>query len=113
MATKATKARKETILKALEEGHTVSFAAGLVGVHRVTVYKWRDSDPEFREAFDQAMQTGVDLLEAEARKRAVEGSDSLLMFLLKGKRPHEYRERYELEHRGGEQPVELVIHLED
>lgn len=58
------------------------------------------------------------MLEQEARRRAVDGvedfrldrdggehtfrrySDTLLIFLLKAKRPDVYRERYEHEHRG-------------
>jgi hypothetical protein len=66
--------------------------------------------PEFKAAFEQAAEDATDLLEEEARRRAVEGvpephfyegvacgyvqkySDSLLMFLLKGKR-EAYREK--------------------
>ena len=40
------------------------------------------------------------MLEAVARKRAIIGSDVLLIFLLKGHRPEKYRERYQVEHAG-------------
>ena len=82
-------------------------------VGRSSHYRWR-SDPEYREAFELAEEDAADVLEAEARRRAVEGvekpvgwykgepggsvreySDVLLIFLLKGLRPERYRDRVE------------------
>lgn len=40
------------------------------------------------------------MLEDVARQRAIEGSDRLLMFLLKARRPRTYRERVLNEHTG-------------
>jgi hypothetical protein len=77
-----------------------------------------------------ALEQAADLLEAEARRRAVEGvtkpimykdkvattvqeySDTLLIFLLKGTRPQKYRELRQTEHSGR---VELTVscHLEE
>jgi hypothetical protein len=45
-----------------------------------------------------ATEDAVDVLEAVARQRAILGSDTLLIFLLKGHRPEKYRERYDLKH---------------
>lgn len=39
---------------------------------------------------------GADVLEGEASRRAMSGSDLLLIFLLKGLRPEKYRERVTL-----------------
>ena len=83
-------------------------------VGRSSHYRWLD-DPEYREAFDLAKEDAADILEAEAKRRAVEGveepagwykgeaggvvrkySDTLLIFLLKGLRPEVYRERMEV-----------------
>ncbi len=50
-----------------------------------------------QEALDQSVED----LEAEARRRAREGSDVLLIFLLKANRPEKYRERHEVRHTGG------------
>jgi hypothetical protein len=47
------------------------FAAGLDA--RSTAYRARETDPEFAAAWDDAMETGVDMAEREAFRRAVEG----------------------------------------
>jgi hypothetical protein len=42
--------------------------------------------------WDEALDIAADTLEDEGRKRAFDGSDVLLMFLLKGLRPQKWRE---------------------
>jgi hypothetical protein len=44
-----------------------------VGIVRATVYARRKTDAEFCAAFDDAMSESAELLEAEARRRAVDG----------------------------------------
>jgi hypothetical protein len=80
-----------------------------VGIGRSTAWLWRQNDPEFATAWDEAVAEGVDRLEDEAHRRAVEGynprpvyhkgkkvgeireySDSLLALLLKSRRPEVY-----------------------
>lgn len=74
--------------------------------------KIRDS----RSAGEDAIETGTDLLEDDVRRRAVDGveeplfhqgkkvgltrkySDTLLIFLLKARRPAKYRDSVRLEH---------------
>ena len=105
----------------------ISAAAKAAGVHRQSHYLWLERDPEYVAEFAQADEEAIEWLEAEARRRAVEGtqrlkfhqgqlvtipdpenpegppipyvehefSDTLLIFLLKGRRPEVYRERYE------------------
>src|SRR5262249_4189353 len=92
---------KERFLMLLAEGEPVSRAASAVGVARNTLYGWRKSDAEFSRAWDEAWEQGADLLEAVALERALNGSDLLLIFLLKGRRPHRYRDnvRHEVDHR--------------
>jgi hypothetical protein len=65
-----------------------------------TAYDWRNRDTEFAAAWDAAIESGTDKLEDVARKRAVNQSDTLMIFLLKGRRPAKYRERHEFEHKG-------------
>lgn len=61
-----------------------------------TVYDHKRNDPAFAALWEQALDAGADALEDEARRRAIEGaskgSDTLLMFLLKGLRPQRWRE---------------------
>ncbi len=107
---KKTAAAVEAFLQGLREGDTIALAARLARVKRETTYRWRKKDPEFAAAWDDALEEGNDALEDEAFLRAVKGvgkpvfykgkvcghvqkySDSLLMFLLKARRPDKFRE---------------------
>lgn len=48
----------------------------------------------FAEAFEEAKQRHVEALEMELDRRAMKGSDNLLMFRLKGLKPETYRESW-------------------
>lgn len=96
---------------ALAEGATVTEAAKESGTSRQNAYAYRDRDPEFAAGWDEVYEHGTERLEAEAFRRAVEGvdqpvyqagkkvgtvrkfSDTLLIFLLKARKPDTYRER--------------------
>ena len=112
-------AAQGAFLAALLEGLSVIDAAEQARVPRRTFYNWRAEDIEFRAAWHQAYEQGTDLLEKEAQRRAVEGvdeprmigqgdnaelitvrkySDTLLIFLLKARRPGKFRERVQVDH---------------
>lgn len=116
-----TEAQRQAFLEHLAEGWTVFASCKVAGIRRrQTVYDIRGRDQEFSDEWDSAIEAGVQVLEQEARRRAVDGyerpvyqggvlvgsvqefSDPLLMFLLRARRPHLYRERHEHkhEHRG-------------
>jgi hypothetical protein len=118
MTTRAQTAHlKSAFIDAMAEYGNVSTAARIAGCDRRTVYKWQEYDDEFAAAFREAELTATETLEAEARRRAVEGvttetpiirdgrvidtivetkySDTLLIFLLKARAPEKYRERFE------------------
>lgn len=110
----------EAFLVAMRETCNVSESARTAGVGRQTAYDHRNQLPDFAAAWDDAEAQGVDALEREARRRALEGtlepvfhrgevvghirrySDTLTIFLLKAHRPEKYRERHELTGRDGE-----------
>lgn len=70
----------------------VRLAAGAAGVSRDTPYKRARRSPAFAARWARAREEAIDTLEAEARRRALSGSDALLMFLLRAHRPERYRE---------------------
>lgn len=74
----------------------VRLAASAVGVSRDAPYKRAQADPEFAAAWLRAREDAIDMLEAEARRRALGSSDALLVFLLKSERPEKYREKVEV-----------------
>ncbi len=83
---------EKAFLAALENSGSVTAAAAAAGISRVRAYELRKLDPAFATLWDQALETGADLLQDEARRRAFAGSDVLLMFLLKGLVPQRWRE---------------------
>ena len=74
----------------------VRLAASAAGVSRDAPYKKAQRDETFAAAWLQAREDAIDMLEAEARRRAMTSSDTLLMFLLKSERPDKYRERVDV-----------------
>lgn len=97
-------------LKSLMAGSSVSAACVAAGFGKMWCYAHRKKDAAFAAAWDEAVEIGVEALEDEATRRGVHGvdepvfhagkvvghvrkySDTLLIFLLKGKRPEKYRD---------------------
>ena len=95
-------------LAALSHGASVRGAAAAANRSRQTFYRWRTDHPDFADQWDAAIEDGTDRLEDEAVLRATAGaskpvfyggkligherrhSDTLLMFLLKARRPEKF-----------------------
>jgi hypothetical protein len=60
-------------LEQLTDTGNVSASARSVGVSSTSVYALRKTDADFAAAWDQALEDAADTLEAEARRRAVQG----------------------------------------
>jgi len=111
---------QRAFLEAFACGGSIRLAAEAAKVSRRNHCRWLKCCPKYAEAFEDARERAIETMEAEARRRAVEGvqeavyyegkvcghrlrySDNLLMFLLKAARPEKYVERslVEMEHRG-------------
>lgn len=87
-----TKHWRLAFLDALRTHGIVTLAAQEAKIDRSTAYYERQRDPSFAQEWADALDRGVDMLEDVAKKRAYEGSDTLLIFLLKAHRPAVYRE---------------------
>jgi len=70
---KLTPARQEKFLEALSDTGSVTIAVAVAGTSRTRVYALRKLDPAFASAWQDAEEIAADLLEDEARRRAVEG----------------------------------------
>ncbi len=72
-------------------------AAEAARVSHIYVYKVRKKSPRFAEAWDRALEIGTEELE-KARRRGLATSDTLLIFLLKGRRKDVFGDqgRYEM-----------------
>lgn len=114
-------------------------SAAATGRHVETYHARRRRDPEFRDAWKEALDAAADELEAEARRRGVEGvdepvvyqgaipmvtdpvtgrqrsltvkrySDTLLIFLLNGARPEKYRQVHAHTGADGISPVQVDL----
>lgn len=116
--------KKRAFLAAFAVCCTIRGAAAASRISRRCAHYWMRNDPNFAEAFADARETAFDLLEAEARRRALDGwdepiygpgpdgagskqigtirkySDALLMFLLKAARPERFRAGHDVRHSG-------------
>lgn len=108
--------RKGRLLAEYASLGVLTQACEAIGITRRTHYYWMESDPSYVLRFQDAQEAAADVLEAEARRRALgveleqrlselagedapkprpkhgRGSDLLLIFLLKGARPWKYRD---------------------
>lgn len=91
----------ERFLAALRDTGIIREACNVAGVGRSTVYERKDASPEFARLFADALEDAIEDLERTARKRAKDGSDTLMIFLLRAHRPEKYRERFEHSGPGG------------
>ncbi len=109
-----TRELKMVFLRAYAKHGIISDGTQSAGITYRTFYGWRKNDEVFHEDCKTAESMANDLMEREARRRAIEGfdrpviyqgevtetytdySDSLLTTLLKGNRPEKYKERTQL-----------------
>jgi len=102
---KWTARKRKAFIRALRRTGIVTAAVDAVKLSRSQAYQLRKTDPDFRLAWDDALQAALDELELELRRRALEGveqpvyyggrecgrirtyNDSLGMFLLRTRRP--------------------------
>jgi hypothetical protein len=91
---------QERFLSVYEESCVIRFAARAAGIGERTFYRELARNPEFEERFEGAKKAAVARLEQVAYERAMDHSDTLLIFLLKANRPAKYRERIGVDHGG-------------
>jgi hypothetical protein len=92
--------RKRAFVELIASGCNFTEAAEALGVHRITAFQWRREDPGFNAECMQALRVSIDMLKKEAERRAIRGSDKLLMFLLERYDPEKFHLAQKLEHSG-------------
>jgi hypothetical protein len=120
---KLTEERRQRFLRALADTGIVSVAVEIAGTSRTRVYELRKHNSGFASAWEEAEEQAADALEAEAWRRAVDGvpeplvsggkivrdddgqplairrySDTLMLALLKARRPERFKDRAVVEH---------------
>jgi hypothetical protein len=67
-------------LAALGRGSSVVEASAAAGISSTTAYKLRKEDADFAEAWRIALEDSADVLETEARRRAVDGVEEPVVY---------------------------------
>ncbi len=89
----------------------VSHACDEAGITPSKAYHQRKKAKWFAEAWDEAIEEGIDHLEQAAWQAAQDGDRQLLMFLLKALRPSKYRENRRTRTNGDDKndKIEIVL----
>lgn len=107
--------KRAAFLTFMRTSPNVTMAARSIGLTRRAVYFAYEEEPDFAKEWDEAKAEGVEFLEAEAQRRAFEGtnkpvfhmgmqcgtvreySDTLTIFLLKAHNPERFRENHKID----------------
>lgn len=118
---------EKRFLTELEETANVSGSAKTAGITRQTAYDYRRDNVEFAAKWDRAIEIGIATLEDEAIRRARDGvdepiyqrgeymgtvkkySDTLLIFMLKTRKPKVYNPPQEIKGTGEGGAIPIVI----
>lgn len=106
---------KAIFLEALREMPVIVHACKAAGVNRATAWRAREADPAFAQAWDEAMEEGVDRAEQEAFRRAVVGYEEpvvhhgRLSYLYERYVDEEGQERFRPVLDANGQPVPLTV----
>ena len=99
---------RPAFLRGLEVCPVVGEACKAAHISRKTAYEWRERDEAFRKEWDQAVEAGLDGLEAALIERGKKRDTTAAIFILKHRRPEIYRERHEVTGRDG---APLIAHI--
>jgi Bacteriophage Sf6, terminase small subunit-like len=83
MRTIRTPQKRTAFLAELAAGGSVQRACLAARIGRSAAYAWRENDEDFAAAWEDAYEAGTDRLEDELTRRALDGSDTCLIFALK------------------------------
>lgn len=97
------------------------------GIDRHTQWYWRETEPEFKRAFEKAQALAAEYLEEVAVKRAAQGvsepvfykgevvghvqkySDTLIQFLMRGVSPQKYGDRTKIDLSTPDGPIAVAL----
>ena len=85
---------QEHFLRTLAKTANVRYSCQMAKVNRKIAYEKRNADETFAQRWEGALEDACYLLEEEARRQAMKGSDALLISMLKPYRPAKCAERH-------------------
>ena len=84
-------------IEALKAMPVVRLACEHAGISRKTAYKTRTEDADFRAIWDDAIEDGIDMIEAQCHALARQGNERLMVFILRTRRRRLYGEKLDLD----------------
>ena len=88
---------KRKFCQALAQGANVTKAAQAIGVAKSTVYYQRSIDPQFKEAWADALDSAADRYEDRLDELAMESTyPAHVIFQLKNRRPQRWQDRHDV-----------------
>jgi hypothetical protein len=100
---------EQLVLRRLAEGKSIGAACKAAKIARRTYYYWRDDHPEFARLADDAIEDGTDAIEDNALNQAKHGAQTIMVLILKARRPEKYRDRFEAQVSGpGGGPIQIT-----
>jgi len=84
-------------LEALRAMPVVRLACEHAGISRKTAYQWREQNAEFREQWNDAIEDGIDMVEAQVHARARQTDTRAAIFLLKSHRRELYGDKVDVD----------------
>lgn len=106
-----TKNRKKAMIEALRKTlGIVTPACDIVGINRITYYRWMEKDEKFREQVRDIDNIALDFAESQLHKQIKNGEVSSTIFFLKTKgKSRGYIEKSEVDHYSGGNPVQPLM----
>jgi hypothetical protein len=98
----------DTFLASLSGDGNVSKAAKAAHVDRSYAYDQKAADSAFSTQWESAKKLGLDSLTDVAIERAHNGSETLIIFLMKAHEPEKYRERHDVTTGGKPLPIAVI-----
>ena len=128
--TKLTQEKREQFIDCIRDTGNVTWAARLIGMSRAYMYEIKEKDSVFAETWENAFNEFLDTVEAEVKRRAIDGiikpvfykgervdndqvreySDNLLMFYMKRHRK-EFRDSSKVEVDVPEDTARFVMNI--
>ena len=87
----------DTFIEALRTIPVVRLACEHAGISRKTAYQWREQNDEFRSEWRDALEDGIDMLEAQLHARARQTDTRAAMFLLRSLRREVYGDHVDVD----------------
>lgn len=109
-AKEKTARNKARFLKAYEASlGNITAASNAIGIARTTYYLWRDTDPEFVKACEDAIELQKDFVESQLMKLIRDGDSGSVRFYLQTKgRDRGYGDKMELTGAGGKDLIPSI-----